>query len=166
MKICSKCKIEKPEEEFHKDKRTTSGLYSACKGCHYQYSRTENNKATTKKNAAKYRQIPQNIINDSIKSGIKQSLKAKRANKTGRNWQILVGYTVDDLVLHLESKFEAWMTWENYGEWEMDHIKPKSLFKYETTENPEIKKCWALRNIQPLRAIENRKKGVKFNNEL
>jgi hypothetical protein len=35
-KQCSKCKKEKIHSEFHKDKRTKSGLYSACKSCHYE----------------------------------------------------------------------------------------------------------------------------------
>lgn len=34
MKKCSKCSKEKPATEFFKDKRTKSGLYSACKICH------------------------------------------------------------------------------------------------------------------------------------
>ena len=34
MKQCSKCKKIKEAKEFCKDKRTKSGLYSACKLCH------------------------------------------------------------------------------------------------------------------------------------
>lgn len=33
MKICTKCKIEKDETEFYKDKRRVSGLRSECKSC-------------------------------------------------------------------------------------------------------------------------------------
>lgn len=34
MRICSKCKKNKQNDEFFKDKRTTSGFYSSCKSCH------------------------------------------------------------------------------------------------------------------------------------
>lgn len=33
MKICSKCKIEKPKTEFHKRADRPSGVHSKCKGC-------------------------------------------------------------------------------------------------------------------------------------
>jgi 5-methylcytosine-specific restriction endonuclease McrA len=61
------------------------------------------------------------------------------------------------------------MTWDNHGKyekgkkkWQIDHIKPKSLFNFETPEDPEFKECWALENLQPLEAMENIKKGNKF----
>ena len=89
-------------------------------------------------------------LNKNVASFICQCLKGKKA---GMKWEKLVGYTLDDLVKHLENKFEPWMTWDNYGKWHIDHIKPKSLFKEE-----EFKECWALSNLQPLEAITNIKK--------
>ena len=35
MKICTKCKLNKEDFEFYKDKRTKSGLFSACRKCCY-----------------------------------------------------------------------------------------------------------------------------------
>ena len=40
----------------------------------------------------------------------------------------------------------------------IDHIKPRSLFKYKKPENKEFKECWALNNLQPLEKIANIKK--------
>ena len=90
---------------------------------------------------------------------------ALKGKKAGRKWEKLVGYTLNDLVKHLESQFEDWMSWENYGKWEVDHIKPKSLFKYETAEDESFKECWALRNLQPLEKIANRRKSNKYENK-
>lgn len=44
------------------------------------------------------------------------------------------------------------MTWENYGKngWHIDHIIPKSFFKFDSQEHPAFKACWALSNLQPL----------------
>jgi len=177
MKICSICQTEKPKENFHKDKRTKSGLYSACKGCHYykyqkteqrreykkEYEKTEQRREYMREYFKQYRKITQNKVSASIRKGIWNALKAKKA---GGSWEVLVGYTVEDLTQHLENQFEAWMTWENYGEWHIDHVKPVSLFKYETAEDIEFKKCWALSNLQPLGAKENRKKYNIFTDKL
>lgn len=106
-------------------------------------------------------------INSNISSNISQVLKNQ---KKGRRWEILVGYTVYDLIQHLEKQFDDKMNWDNYGNnwagysWHIDHIKPKSLFHYETPEDEEFKQCWALSNLRPLEKKENIKKSNKYIN--
>lgn len=39
MKICSRCKIEKNEEEFYKNKTTRDGLCCECKACRSRISK-------------------------------------------------------------------------------------------------------------------------------
>jgi hypothetical protein len=115
---------------------------------------------------SKYKNIPRFRTYEVLSRAIFRAIKDKKA---GRKWESLVGYTIDDLMVHLESKFESWMSWENYGKyeegklkWHIDHIIPQSVFKYETAEDEEFKKCWALENLQPLEAVENMKKGRKI----
>ena len=69
-------------------------------------------------------------------------------------------------MLHLEQRFEPWMNWDNYGvvtskrdTWNIDHIVPDSAFVYTSVYDIEFQKCWALDNLQPLKAIDNIKKG-------
>ena len=102
---------------------------------------------------------PKFKLDDNMANAIYLTLKGKKA---GRAWETLTGYTIDDLMTHLEKQFEPWMNWNNYGKWHIDHRKPKSLFNYETAEDPEFKKCWSLENLQPLEAIKNLKKGNKY----
>jgi len=91
-------------------------------------------------------------------------------SKNKRTWENLVGYTVQDLKNHLESLFEPWMNWENYGQyaigkpktWNIDHVIPKSMFKYETPEDEEFKLCWSLKNLQPKGALKNLSKGNRY----
>ena len=98
-----------------------------------------------------------------MSSNVRHSMKG---NKAGRHWETLVGYTVADLKLHLESQFEDWMNWENYGnkkgQWSIDHIIPISYFKNIATNEIEFRECWSLKNLRPLNHIENIRKGNKL----
>jgi hypothetical protein len=62
---------------------------------------------------------------------------------------------------HLEAQFEPWMTWDNYGfyGWHIDHIKPLASFKYSTPDDPQFKAAWSLKNLRPLGAEANWRKG-------
>ena len=83
-------------------------------------------------------------------------------NKHGNYWERLVGYGIDDLKEHLEKQFKDGMSWENYGEWAIDHIIPKSAFNFEKPEDEDFKRCWNLKNLQPMWARENSIKGKKI----
>lgn len=66
-------------------------------------------------------------------------------------------YTRDELIKHLESLFKDGMSWDNYGEWHIDHIKPISAFIKEGNLNHN--EVNALDNLQPLWAKDNLSKG-------
>lgn len=113
------------------------------------------------------------LLRDKLKMDIRFCLDSRmtknirvslKGNKAGRKWEDLVGYTVRDLKKHLEKRFKDGLTWEKFLKegYHIDHIKPKSLFKYENTEDKEFKECWSLENLQPLEAIENIKKGINY----
>lgn len=89
----------------------------------------------------------------------------KRA-KQGKKWQILVGYTTLDLKSHLEKLFQPGMTWDNYGEWEIDHVIPKSRLKYNSPEDANFRICWGLKNLQPLWKPHNRRKYNRLDEDL
>ena len=98
---------------------------------------------------------PQFTVHRRMKAMISNAL---RGLKNGRSWPVLVGYTVDDLMRHLERQFLPGMTWANRGQWQIDHIRPASSFVFETSHDPQFRECWALTNLRPLWTHENRKK--------
>ena len=54
------------------------------------------------------------------------------------------------------------MNWNNYGKWHIDHVRPDRSFNYKSVKDKEFQECWALKNLQPLWAIDNLKKGGKI----
>jgi hypothetical protein len=72
----------------------------------------------------------------------------------------IIGCSHEELKYHLEKKFKDGMTFQNYGEWELDHIYPIS--KYDLTNLDQIKECFNYKNIQPLWKSENRSKYNKI----
>lgn len=103
---------------------------------------------------------PRYKLDEAISSGVRRGLKL--GGKSGRSTYILLGYTSEALKSHLEKQFRNGMSWENYGEWHVDHIIPLSAHNYETPDDPDFKRAWALENLQPLWADENMKKGSKI----
>lgn len=88
--------------------------------------------------------------------------RALRGEKKGRSWQRLVGYSLEELMEHLERQFLPGMTWENRGKkWHVDHIRPLSSFSYSTAECPQFREAWALTNLRPLWARDNQRKHAK-----
>lgn len=93
-----------------------------------------------------------------ISRRMRQSLNGERKSQS---WSKLVDYTLDELKNHLESLFQEGMTWNNYGEWHIDHIIPISSFNITSDKCEDFKECWKLSNLQPLWAIDNLKKSNK-----
>jgi hypothetical protein len=85
-----------------------------------------------------------------------------KSGKEGKSWKEIVPYSLNDLMLHLEKKFQKGMTWRNYGVWHIDHIIPISVFNFQTYRDIDFQNCWALENLQPLWAKDNMSKNNKL----
>ena len=70
-----------------------------------------------------------------------------------------LGYSVEELMGHLATRFQPGMTWENYGRWHVDHIRPCAAF--DQSDPMQFGECWALDNLQPLWASDNIRKGAR-----
>jgi len=100
------------------------------------------------------------LINN-FRTAIYQVLKENNINKNGHYFDILK-YTPEQLISHLESKFGENMTWDNYGEWHVDHVKPISSFMISNIGDEEFMNCWSLGNLQPMWGVDNIKKSNKL----
>lgn len=72
----------------------------------------------------------------------------------------LFGYTPEDLINNIKLKLKDGMSYENYGLWHIDHIKPLSSF--DLSKEEEIKKAWHFNNLQCLWAIDNLRKSNRY----
>jgi hypothetical protein len=66
------------------------------------------------------------------------------------------------VVSHIEQMFAEGMTWENKGNWHVDHIKPIKSFLDEGVTNPAIINHHI--NLQPLWACDNISKTDAYSN--
>lgn len=104
---------------------------------------------------------PLQKITDAMGNRMRDALRGRKA----RAWRSIVGYSIDDLKRHLESQFAVGMSWENYGDWHIDHIRPVSSFDFSKNKYDVAKQCWALENLQPLWAVDNLRKGAKWDGD-
>jgi hypothetical protein len=109
-----------------------------------------------------YRRRRRNLYNTDINFKLKSILRTRlyhalRGIRKKHDTMELIGCELSTLKEHLESQFKPGMSWENYGDWHVDHIRPCSSF--DLTKNEEQQKCFHYSNLQPLWAHENLKKS-------
>ena len=98
-------------------------------------------------------------IKYNIKSRLGLLLKKQKITKRERTLDY-VGCSFEDLKNHLEKQFKKDMTWDNYGLWHIDHIKPCASF--DLVCPVQQLSCFHYKNLQPLWASENMSKGSKL----
>lgn len=74
----------------------------------------------------------------------------------------LIGCSLPELKLWLESQFQEGMNWENYGVygWHIDHCRPCASF--DLTDPEQQRQCFNYKNLQPLWAKDNLQKSDKW----
>jgi hypothetical protein len=166
---CRICKIDKSLDNFYKTTRHKSGYETRCKSCKNEYI----TKNITPKHREYYREYTKKWMKDNLdrkqeyekqywKSKYKKDINFtlrhllrshfyRLINKNNKNKNIndLIGCDIEQLKQHLESQFKPEMNWNNHKIiWEIDHIKPISLFNL--TDIEQQKQCFHYTNLQPL----------------
>lgn len=237
IKICTRCKIEKPLSEFPKHKTMKDGYLNQCKECTKQIKKEwdKNNKEYRKLYQNKYykeheeeikiykkqynvkwhednkeynQQYYQNnkeIIILNVKEYAnehKEEIRENNRNKYQKNKKVInikkkdkykndmlyrlkhlmggmlrktfkkigtkkekrtveeLGYFPLKLMQRLEMNFTEDMTWDNYGEWEIDHTIPMDYFIKKGIVNPRI--INTLSNLRPRWKISRIINGVFY----
>lgn len=159
-----KVKIERvvlPEDELKRRKKERQKKYYQSEIGKYKRNKYIKNK---KENNISFK------LRINVSCAIAGALKRKGASKQGKSILNYLSYSFEDLKNHLESLFEPWMNWSNWGlynatswdddnsvtwTWQIDHIIPQSDLLYLSLGDENFKKVWALANLRPLSAKQN-----------
>jgi len=144
------------------------------------WSKTAKGKEYQRKYRRQYRQKKKGTVGYKLRANISRtisrSLRQRGATKEGSSFLQCVSWSVQELKAHLESGWEPWMTWDNYGvyvasswddndpstwKWNIDHIIPQSETPYVSMRDENFAKCWALENLRPMSAKQNLLDGVR-----
>ncbi len=166
-KICTKCKQEKLVTDYYKHKNGKDGLNPVCKVCwkvenkifeqsnprngyrktRYLKIKPEHNKKVAERANERYKTDIEFKLLKLTRTRIHHFLKGRHKAESTK---AILGIDLTEYKEYLEKQFTEGMSWENLGEWEIDHILPVSKggsFHYT--------------NTQPLWKVDNRIKSNK-----
>ncbi len=73
--------------------------------------------------------------------------------KSGRMFDLL-GCSIEHLSAYTESLFLDGMSFDNLGEWELDHVRP--LYSFDLTDEAQLREACHYTNLRPLWRQDNR----------
>lgn len=174
-KICNKCLATKSLLDFYKTPLSKDGYFNYCKSCANKITNIwksknpektkEIDRGVKKRRRSHYRNYERQKYNTDPIFRLKKSLRSrirkvlKNAKRVGSPIKDL-GCTLEELKVYIESKFVEGMTWENHGQWHIDHIRPLSSF--DLTNKEQFLQACHFANLQPLWAEENLRKSDKY----
>jgi hypothetical protein len=121
---------------------------------HFTY---EKRKEYKKKYQREQMNKPEYVLLKRLRGRIYMALKRGVKSETTIS---LLGCSIDFFKEYIAKMFMDGMSWDNMGDWHLDHKKPCVLFNL--TNDDEQKKCFHYTNIQPLWSNDNLKKGIKY----
>jgi hypothetical protein len=143
--------------EKSRRKRRENGKCKAYRStAEYQKRSRENNRVYKKKNMF--------ICSTRTRYG-------KLIPKLDRHWEVdeILGGSDKEVRTHIEKQFKDGMSWDNFGEWHLDHVIPCKAkipltdeYIFDLTKPSHQKLCFNYQNLQPLWESENCSKQNKI----
>jgi len=107
----------------------------------------------------KLKNNPLFILKSRLRTRFYQYVKRGLAKKQVKTSE-LIGCDWKYLKNHLQRRFKKGMSWQNFGEWHIDHIKPMAHFNLLDVK--EQYKCCNYKNLKPMWATDNLSKGARY----
>lgn len=161
---CNSSRSDQKKDWYRKNKEKVIKRVSE----HYQKNRQEkiayqcdyqkrNLKKIQNHRKRRMKSDPVYAIKERVRCLIKESVRKSSARKYTKTAEIL-GCSVVELREHIERQFLRGMSWENMGEWHIDHIVPIS----SASSEEEVIALNHHTNLRPLWARENLRKSNKM----
>lgn len=133
-----------------------------------KYFQSDKGKATKRRYAGTEKQKASYLrAQSTIKIKLARRLRDRVRKVLKRGKGVRVGSAVRDLGCtlgyfksHIEAQFYDDMSWANYGEWHLDHIKPLALF--DLSDREQFLQAVHYTNYQPLWAADNWRKAANL----
>lgn len=108
-----------------------------------------------KKKAQKKRQRQNNPRpkEKNLKTKIREKIRTYLKSNKSHRMHEYIGCSYPELRTWLESQFTEGMSWDNYGEWHIDHYVPLAYFNADDEKDALI--AWHYLNLRPLWAEDN-----------
>ena len=132
-----------------------------------KYQQSESGKNSMSKASKKFLDNnPDYRMARNLRIHIYHQLKGIKAIKQKRFYE-LVGCDLNSLKKHLEQQFSKNMSWDNYGEWHVDHIVPVAYFikNFDFSEVEIQQIAYNYSNLHPMWGDENTSKGAKISDK-
>ena len=123
---------------------------------YYKRYYLENKEAYNTRYRQREKEDPNFLIANRLRARLRKAIK--NDHKVGSAVGEL-GCSIPELKERLENKFQIGMSWDNYGEWHIDHIIPLSSF--DLTNKEQFLEACHYTNLQPLWAKDNLVKNNK-----
>ena len=140
-------------KEWRKNNKEKVAVHNI-KGREWCKNNPQNVRAMYDRKYAKDRKNPQKILINRLRLRIYTFLRERKSESTME----IVGCSISEFKDYIGNKFSDGMSWENIGEWHIDHIYPLSLAK----DTEHIKSLCHYTNLQPMWASDNIRKGNKL----
>jgi hypothetical protein len=121
--------------------------------------RNDNPDAVREYKAKQRRERTPAYVADRLRIRLNECLRRVGARKSAATTE-LTGIDAKELKEYLALQFAEGMSWDNYGEWHIDHIRPCASF--DLTDPAQQRECFHYTNLQPLWAEDNLRKSDKW----
>lgn len=170
--LCERCRVERRKETQERFDEAHPGKRKSYQGKYYYKNRTHILKKArvvrkTSENMEKERlrkkayrdrvgdprkKSTTKMLRHCISCSIRHAIQKNGSSKKGSIISNLP-YSIEELMVHIESKFEPWMNWNNWGiykpqkwvdedvstwVWQIDHIVPQSELQYDSMNHPNF----------------------------
>lgn len=148
---------EQNRQKINERARDYASRVAHKKRSYMQEWRKQNQEHLREKRVARYKTDPSYRVRINLRNRLNAAIRVGcKAGSAVRD----LGCTIEDFMSYIAAQFLPGMSWENWGEWHLDHIKPLAAFDL-TNRNQFLAACHYT-NMRPLWAADNLRKGQRI----